>query len=286
MSDDGAPFAVAPALWGVALDTRTLPPWPTTNAYAIGAGGAAWLVDPGAGDPVALAALDALLAAAGARTVKGVLLTHAHPDHVGGLEAAVARYALDAVLAHPEACARLPRALPLRPLAGGRRLVAGGAVVDVLATPGHAPDHLAFGVLADGARTLVAGDLVAGAGSIWVGDPEGDVAAYLASLEVAAAWAPDAVAPAHGPVRRDGTAVLDQARRHRLERERAVWDALADGPLRLDGLRARVYGDLEPAVAALADRALLAHLRKLMHETRVDHVGDDADGPFARRVGA
>lgn len=286
MSTHDGPQAVAPGVWATALPTRTLPPWPTTQAFAVGTAGVAWLVDPGAGGPEALAALDALLAAAGVRTLKGVLLTHGHPDHVGGVADVVARYALDAVLAHPEACARLPEAWPLRALPPGRRLVAGGAVVEALATPGHAPDHLAFGVEADGVRTLVAGDLVAGAGSIWVGEPEGDVAAYLASLAVAAAWAPDVVAPAHGPVRRDGAAVLDEARRHRLAREDAVWAALADGPRHLDELRRAVYGALAPEVAELADRALLAHLKKLMRETRVDHVGAGPDGPYARRAGA
>ena len=283
---DATPSAVAPGVWGVALATRTLPPWPTTNAYIVGTGGVGWLVDPGAGDAEALAALDALIAAAQVRTLKGVLVTHGHADHVGGVAAAVARFGLDAVLAHPGALPRLPTGLPTIALQGGRRLVAGGAVVDVLATPGHASDHLAFGVEAGAARTLVAGDLVAGSGSIWVGVPDGDVAAYLASLERAAAWRPNRVAPGHGPWRDDGTAVLDEARRHRLAREAAVWSALEGGPTRLDALRARVYGALAPEVAELADRALLAHLAKLMHETRVDHVGAGPDGPYARRPAA
>jgi glyoxylase-like metal-dependent hydrolase (beta-lactamase superfamily II) len=269
----------------VALATRTLPPWPATNAYLVGTAGVAWLVDPGAGDAEALAALEALVAAAEVRTLKGVLLTHAHPDHVDGVAAALTRFGLDAVLAHPRALGRLPSGVPARALQGGRRLVAGGAVVDAIETPGHASDHLAFGVEAEGARTLVAGDLVAGSGSVWVGVPDGDVAAYLASLERAAAWGPDGVAPGHGPVRDDGAAVLDEARRHRLAREAAVWSALAGGPVRLDVLRTRVYGALAPEVTDLADRALLAHLAKLMHETRVDHVGTDPEGPYARRVG-
>lgn len=283
------PRRVGPGVWGVALATRTLPPWFATNAYLVGTGGVGWLVDPGAGDAAALDALDALVAAAEVHTLKGVLLTHAHPDHVGGLAAAVARFHLDAILAHPGALARLPVGLAARALQGGRRLVAGGAIVDALATPGHASDHLAFGVAAgaaDTGRTLLAGDLVAGSGSIWVGVPDGDVAAYLASLERAAAWAPDRIAPGHGPIRADGATVLHEARRHRLEREAAVWSALGAGPARLDELRARVYGALTPAVADLADRTLLAHLAKLMHEARVDHVGAGPDGPYARRAGS
>ena len=286
MTPGSHPTHVAPGVWGVALATRTLPPWPATNAYAVGTGGVAWLVDPGAGDAEALAALDALLAAAGVRTLKGILLTHAHADHVGGVDAAVARFEVEAVFADPAALPRLPKGLPVRALQAGRRLVAGGAVVEAIATPGHARDHLAFGVEADGVRTLLAGDLVAGAGSIWVGVPDGDVAGYLASLERAAAWGPDRIAPGHGPVRQDGAAVLDEARRHRLAREAAVWSALGAGPLRLEALRERVYGALAPEVADLAARSLLAHLAKLMRDLRVDHVGEGPDGPYARRAGS
>lgn len=285
MTAGDPPVRVGPTVWGVPLATRTLPPWDATNAYVVAHDGVGWLIDPGAGDATALEALTALFAAAGVHTLKGILVTHAHPDHVEGLEAAVARWRLDAVFAHPLALPQLPAALPLRPLQDARRLMAGSSVVEALATPGHAPDHLAF-VVDDGtARTLVAGDLVAGRGSIWVGTPDGDVAAYLDSLTRAAARAPDAVAPGHGPVRHDGGVVLDEARRHRLAREGDVWAVLAAGPRTLTELRVAIYGDLDPTVAAFADRSLLAHLRKLMHETRVDHVGADERGPYARRAG-
>jgi glyoxylase-like metal-dependent hydrolase (beta-lactamase superfamily II) len=279
------PSRVGPTAWGVPLAARTLPPWDATNAYVVGSGGVGWLVDPGAGDPASIDALAGLVAAAGVRTLKGVLVTHAHPDHVAGLEAVVARWSLESVFAHPLALASLPAGLPLRPLQDGRRLMAGGSVVEALATPGHAPDHLAFLVDDGASRTLVAGDLVAGRGSIWIGTPDGDVAAYLDSLARAAARAPDAVAPGHGPVRHDAGAVLDEARRHRLAREGDVWAALAAGPRTLAELCAAIYGELDPAVAAFAERSLLAHLRKLMHETRVVHVGSDEQGPYARRAG-
>jgi endoribonuclease LACTB2 len=279
------PAQHGPALWGVGIETRTLPPWPSTTAYAIGTNGVAWLVDPGAGDDAALEAMTALLAAAGVRHLKGILLTHTHPDHADGLMAAVARFRVDTVFVHPAGLARLMPGAPARPLEDGRKLVAGDAVIEALATPGHASDHLAFAVDDGAGGALVAGDLVAGRGSIWVGLPDGDMTAYLASLARAAARAPVVVAPAHGPVRTDGVRVFDEARRHRLDRERSVWEALASGPRSLEELRLAVYGDLDPRAFDLAERSLLAHLRKLMHETRVSHVGTDATGPYARRPG-
>jgi endoribonuclease LACTB2 len=277
------PRHVAPSVWAVAVPTATLPPWRATNAFVVGGGGVGWLVDPGGHGPEAEAALDALLAAAGVRTLKGVLLTHTHADHVGGVLGVLARHGLSDVLVHPAGIARLPVGVAGRPLAPGRRLVAGPAVVQAIATPGHASDPLAFWL--DDDRVALVGDLVAGRGSTWVGVPDGDVADHLASLARIAALDPAIVAPSHGPLRDDGRTVLDDARTHRLDRERAIWAALAGGPATLDALEAAVYPDLEPAAAAFARRSLLAHLQKLMRETRVAHLGDDERGPFARAPG-
>ncbi len=273
----------SPSVWGVAVPTDTLPPWRATHAYAVGGGGVGWLVDPGGAGPEADAAIAALVAAAGLRTVKGVLLTHTHVDHVAGVSGALERFGLRDVFVHPAGVARLPSGVAGRPLAPGRRLVAGPAVVTAVATPGHASDHLAFWL--DDDRLAIVGDLVAGQGSTWVGTPDGDVEAYLGSLARVAALDPKIVAPGHGPVREDGRAVLDDARRHRLDRERAIWHALAAGPATLDTLRAAVYPDLDPAATDFAERSLLAHLQKLMRETRVMHVGSDARGPYARAPG-
>jgi len=279
-------------LWGVAVPSDTPPPWQGTNAYLIGGQGVGWLVDPGGAGDAADAAIDALLTAAGLRTLKGVLLTHTHHDHLAGVPGVLRRHGPVDVLLHrvglrrlPERLAgRLPPGARARPLSPGRRLVAGPVVLEAIDTPGHASDHLAFWLPDD--RTLVAGDLVAGRGSSWVGLPDGDVADYLDAVARAAALDPVLVAPAHGPPRTDGRRVLDEARAHRLEREREVWAALAAGPATLEALRAAVYPGIDPRAHDLAERSLLAHLRKLMHEARVMHLGGDERGPFARAPGA
>jgi endoribonuclease LACTB2 len=277
------PLRITSGLWGTSVPVATLPPWSATNAYLIAGAGVGWLVDPGGDGPAAEAAIDALLTAAGVRTLKGVLLTHTHPDHVGGVAGVVHRHGPIDVLVHPAGVLRLPRGVVGRALQPGRSLVAGPRVVRALETPGHATDHLAFWLDED--RAVVVGDLVAGRGSTWVGLPDGNVVAYLASLERVAALAPRLVAPGHGPLRHDGGTVLDEARAHRLAREREVWAALEPGPATLASLRASVYPDLDPAAHDLAERSLLAHLHKLMSETRVLHLGSDVSGPFARARG-
>jgi endoribonuclease LACTB2 len=278
-----APRQLAFGLWVSPVPVVTLPPWRATNAYLIGGDGVGWLVDPGGDGVEAEAAIAALLAAAGVRTLKGVLLTHTHRDHVAGTAAVLRRHGPSDVLVHPAGLGRLPPGVAGRALSPGRRLVAGPTVLQAIATPGHASDHLAFWL--DETRAVVVGDLVAGRGSTWVGLPDGDVAAYLDSLARVAALAPRLVAPGHGPVRRDGAAVLDEARAHRLERERALWIALGPGPATIDALRAAVYPDLDAPLHDVAERSLLAHLHKLMRETRVMHLGQDERGPFARAPG-
>ena len=262
----------------VPLRTPTLPPFTHTNAYVLAADGVGIVVDPGAGDGSALAALDAALAAVGVTAPKGVLLTHTHGDHVGGVDALRSRWPDLQVWAPAGELGRCDSAWAAIGVRHGRSLTLGGDVLTLVGTPGHALDHVAGWWSTQ--RLLLAGDLVAGAGSLWVGLPDGDVSAYLASLERAAALDPAIVAPAHGPVRRDGATVLHEARRHRLAREASLLQALQSGPARLGALRARLYPDLDEAAVDLAERTLLAHLAKLMRELRVMHVGSDGDGPY------
>jgi len=270
---------VADGVLRVPLRTQTLPPFTHTNAFVLASDGVGVVVDPGAGDATAVAALRAALDAADVTAPKGVLLTHTHPDHVGGVDALRSLWPDLQVWAPAAELGRCDSAWGAIGVRHGRRLTLGGAVLTLVGTPGHALDHVAVWWSAH--RVLLAGDLVAGAGSIWVGVPDGDVSAYLASLERAAALDPSIVAPAHGPVRRDGATVLHEARRHRLAREASLLEALQDGPARIGALRARLYPDLPEAAFDLAERTLLAHLAKLMRELRVMHVGSDADGPYA-----
>jgi endoribonuclease LACTB2 len=266
---------VIDGLWRVPVASRPLGPWEHTNAYVVGSRGVAVVVDPGDDAAGSLDAIVAAVADVGAASPKAFVLTHTHPDHVGGLAALRARWPDAPVYVHPLEADAVPGSIPF---GDGRRLVVADHVLEAVATPGHSRGHLAFWLRE--ARVLLACDLVAGRGTIWVGIPDGDVAAYLSSLARAAALDPQVVAPGHGPVRRDGAAVFREARDHRLAREGAVVTALRGGPLGVGPLRETIYPGLEPGLHELAERSLLAHLAKLMREHRVMHVGSDAEGPF------
>jgi glyoxylase-like metal-dependent hydrolase (beta-lactamase superfamily II)/8-oxo-dGTP pyrophosphatase MutT (NUDIX family) len=243
-----------------ALRTPTLPPATHTNTWIVPANGGVAVVDPGAPEATEQQRLFALLDALAAegRPAREVWLTHVHADHAGGAAAVAARCRIP-IRAHALARSRLPEVVPLRDgdLAGGR--------FRVLATPGHAREHLAF--LDEDSGALLCGDLVSTLSTILIDPPEGDMAEYERQLARVRALAPRTLFPGHGPPAPDGATRLDAYLSHRREREELVQAALAGGGT-LDEITARAYPDVPAAVHPVASRSCLAVLRKLVDEGR------------------
>lgn len=268
------------SVWRLELPSRTMPPFTTTNSYLIVDNGVAAVVDPGSDDGGSLAALREALDSLGARLLKAVLLTHTHGDHCAGLDRVLSAFDRPAVYLHP---LELPRVEGHSGTALGddRLLTVGEALIRSVHTPGHSPGHLCFHLEEEG--VLLAGDMVAGSGSVWVGLPDGDVKAYLASLErLERLPGLGRLGPGHGELVEEPYRRLSESRRHRLGREAQIVAALAR-PLSLTELREAVYPELADPLQAHAEASLLAHLRKLMSEMRVVHLGEDERGPFAVR---
>src|SRR6056297_3453093 len=247
----------------VAVPTETLAPGGTTNAYVVG-GDDALLVDPAA-------RTDELDAAVEDRDVGHVLLTHAHPDHVGAL----AHYAgaCDAtVWARAGRERRFERATGLPPDRTFRETTRIGGV-EVLETPGHAPDHVALAV----GDEILTGDLVVSAGSVVVGADEGDVRAYLSSLRRLYAKNPDRLYPGHGPVIEDPRDQIERLIRHRLDREATILAAVRGGARTLDEILDAAYDKDLSGVRDLARTTTVAHLEKLAVENTVSWDGERAE---------
>lgn len=255
---------VAPGIRVLALRTPTLPPAAHTNVYLVGEPrGPVAVVDPGSPYADQQAVLDAVLAEI---PIELVVLTHHHGDHVGGAAALARRWGVP-IAAHPETARRLAGRI------GVTRAIEDGELVHglrALHTPGHAAGHLCF----ERAGATIAGDLVAGLGTILIDPDDGDMAAYLASLERLLARDAGALLPAHGPVIADGAAKLREYLAHRRAREARLIDALADAPATIDALVAVVYADTPSPLWPLAERSLRAHLDKLVREGRAHDAGD------------
>jgi len=264
--------------WGIVLQpmpTRALPPATHTNAYLVGDGEMA-LVDPGSGDPAELDALAALVdaLAADGRRLTRILLTHAHADHTGGVEAMRARYGvpvsghaaiadtvrLDDTLADGDTIA-------LAPGADGRDWT-----LRAIHTPGHARGHLCYFHERTGA--LLSGDHVVGAGTVVIDPPEGDMTDYVASLEKLLALPVRSIFPAHGSPAGAAQRRIRALIAHRRERRERVLGALAAAPRTTAELLPLAYPDVRPELWRWAERSLLAHLVELERQGHAARAGE------------
>ena len=264
---------VRPGIVLLPLAAATLPPAGHPHAYLLGTGDCV-LLDPAS--PFA-AENDRLLAALGVaetrlgRTVRAIWLTPHHPDHVAGVE--LVRRALDVpVFAHALTAERLrARGIALDGwLSDGQRVVLDGAppfTLKVHHTPGHTGGHLCFEVEATG--DLVAGDMVAGFGTIVIDPPEGDMDLYLASLDRLRELAPRTLFVSHGAPFLDSVTKLTEYRDHRLAREAQVLACWEAGLREPRAMIPQVYPELAPAVVPLAERQILAHLVRLERLGRI-----------------
>lgn len=269
-------FELVPGIWVAPVRTPTLPPATHTNCYVMG-GRELVVVDPASPYDDERAELDRVIDAlqAQGRRVVEIWLTHHHGDHVGGAAHLAERLGVP-VAAHPATAERLAGRVNVDRLLedGDVRELEGEPARRIRAvhTPGHAPGHLC--VLEEHTGSLVAGDMVAGVGTILVEPTEGDMAEYLRSLARMKSLAPAALLPAHGSVIPDAADKLDEYVAHRLWREARVVEALRLGPAGSGELVRLAYADVPPMIHPLAEQSLIAHLIKLERDGVAAREGD------------
>lgn len=236
-----------------------------TNTYVVGRGGDVAIIDPGIPDPVFI---ERVAREAGNRGRPAlVLVTHKHIDHIGGV-APVAEQMRCEVAAFSGAEAQFVT----RELRDGEEIEIGGGTLRALHTPGHASDHLCFYL--DAERSLFAGDLMAGYGTVVVAPPDGNMLSYLRSLERLQSLDLGRIYPAHGPVIVDGPAKVAEYIAHRRDRERQIVEALEAGLAEVGQMVARIYAEVPKALHPMAERSVLAHLEMLEAEGRARRSGE------------
>jgi glyoxylase-like metal-dependent hydrolase (beta-lactamase superfamily II) len=202
-----------------------------------------------------------------------IVVTHAHDDHASGAAALAARWpnARFSKMRWPERDSKYP--VEWHYVSDGDVLTAGDGSIQVIHTPGHAPDHISL--WHDPTRSLFCGDLVVRGSTVVIpASLGGSLAAYLESLNRVSALAPVRLLPAHGPAIDDPQTLIREYITHRHTRERQVLAALEAGLSDLDAITSRIYTALDPALKPMARESVLAHLLKLDQEGVVQRVGD------------
>lgn len=227
-----------PEIWRVMASNSGPMTLSGTNTYLYGSD-PCLVIDPGPEDPAHIAAVRA---AAGERGgADGVLLTHSHADHTGGIEL-----------------------LGVEPEMVGDGESRGG--LEAVATPGHATDHFCF-FTPDG--VCFSGDLILGWGSTYVPPDGGSLAAYMDSLRLIEARQPHLICPGHGPWITDPAAKVAEYIEHREARETGLLEALAGGERSRMNLLDQVWADVPEQLRPAANVVMEAHLQKLDREDRL-----------------
>jgi glyoxylase-like metal-dependent hydrolase (beta-lactamase superfamily II) len=242
---------------------------PGTNTIVLGGGvEGATVIDPADDDP---RHLDAIIRAGIERgDIRRILITHGHADHFNGAEALRRRLGINVYAFSNSDVPIADEAIP-----DGMILPAGKDRLRAIHTPGHRFDHLCFYL--ERQRTLFAGDLVAGSGTVVIAPPEGDMQAYLYSLARLQELDIAEIVPAHGPVITDPQAKIREYIAHRLQREQQVLQILLQSPqgIEIPAMVQQIYTDVDPRLHIPAARSIEAHLLKLEREERVFRTADN-----------
>jgi glyoxylase-like metal-dependent hydrolase (beta-lactamase superfamily II) len=255
---------IAPGVVRITAPNPGVMTGPGTNSYIIGERELV-LIDPG---PHIDAHVQALQSAVGER-LKWILCTHTHLDHspaAHALKRATGARVLGRIATQDGR--QDADFAPDRIFNDGETVSADGVTLRAVHTPGHASNHLCY--LLEERRMLFTGDHIMQGSTVVISPPDGDMQAYLASLDKLLALDLDRLAPGHGQVIETPHDEVRRLVSHRLKREEKAFNALLrKNPAMLDELVPLAYDDVAERLYPVARRSLHAHLIKLAREGRI-----------------
>ena len=257
-----------------------------TGTYIIGRGDGLAVIDPGPDQPEHL---QAILAAVNGERVSHILITHHHLDH-----SPLARPLAEATGAPIYGCAVKAPVVedavkleagydsftPDISVCGGGTTIAGdGWTFETIATPGHTSNHICYALTQENA--CFTGDHIMGWSTTVVTPPDGNMADYLASLDLIKSRNFATLWPTHGPPITEPGPFIDAYKGHRLDRERQILAQLQAGETRIREMVPKMYVGVEPRLYPAAAHSVFAHMIQLVRSGRVATDGAPAlDGDY------
>ena len=250
-----------------------------TQSYVVGAGKDVAVIDPG---PDEADHIEALLAAIGAANVAAIVCTHTHRDHSPAAAPLAERTGAPVI-----GCTPLilvddgPRSdapfdqtyRPDRVLTDGESISGDGWTLAAVATPGHTSNHLCLALEESGA--LFSGDHVMGWSTSVITPPDGDMAAYMDSLQKLYERTDRIYYPAHGPAVEKPRQLVRGMIGHRRQRERQILKLVESGTARVAEMVPVMYKGVDQNLHPAAARSVLAHLIDLENRRVVSREGDE-----------
>jgi glyoxylase-like metal-dependent hydrolase (beta-lactamase superfamily II) len=211
-------------------------------------------------------------------TLARVLITHAHSDHIGGVEAIRRRWPDAAFAKFPDPVRDTRYPVAWRGLKDEDVVRAGDGVLWAIHTPGHAPDHVCY--FEPRAATLFGGDLLVNGNTVTIPvSSGGNLTQYLRSLRRVQELQPRRVLPGHGDPIEQPAALIRGYLGHRMLREQQIVDLLQGRgeAMSVEEMVGKVYQGLEGDLRKAAAENVQAHLIKLLEDGRVDRTGEAGD---------
>ncbi len=275
----GAAETIAPGIRRVIAENPSPFTLYGTGTYILGSGSVA-VIDPGPADE---AHIEAILQAVEGETISHVLVTHTHMDHSPGCR--ILRQHCDApTYAYgPHGAGKLEQGVPVEEggdmefqpdelVRHGDVIEGGDWSVECVYTPGHTSNHMCFQLREQ--KALFTGDHVMGWSTSIISPPDGDMADYLASLQLLLERDDEVYWPTHGAVINDPKAIVQAFIEHRKEREVQILRCVADGVELITEMVPVMYKGTPEFMYPAAARSVFAAVEYLVNRGELKAEGE------------
>ena len=247
-----------------------------TGTYIVG-GSSVAVIDPG---PIIEEHIEGIIKALEGKTLSHIIITHTHLDHSPAAIPLAKELGASILAFGPHGIGKSGGVMdeeveegadknfkPTRILKDSEYIEGEGWTLKAIHTPGHTSNHMCFLWIEE--NVLFTGDHIMGWSTSIVSPPDGDMGAYMASLEKIKAIGAKVLYPTHGPAINNSDKFIDELIKHRLNREKNIYEAVKAGHNSLQNITKIVYTHIGPGLIRAAERNTLAHLIYLIEQGNI-----------------